>query len=57
MTPSCRLPRITGCRTGAPGQAVAALEAAATGDIKPSLAALARVTQQCVACHSAYRVQ
>lgn len=37
--------------------AVAALDAGATGDIKPSLAALARVTQQCVACHSAYRVR
>ncbi len=37
--------------------AVAAKDAGATGDVKPALAALAQVTQQCVACHSAYRVQ
>lgn len=37
--------------------AVAAKDAGATGDIKPALAALARVTQQCVACHAPYRVQ
>ena len=37
--------------------AVAAKDAGATGDIKPALAALARVTQQCVACHASYRVQ
>ena len=37
--------------------AVAALDTGATGDVRPALSALARVTQQCVACHSAYRVQ
>lgn len=37
--------------------AVAAKDAGATGDVKPVLAALARVTQQCVACHVGYRVQ
>lgn len=31
--------------------------ASATGDIKPVLASMARVTQQCIACHTAYRVQ
>ena len=29
----------------------------ATGDMKPALGALARVTQACVACHAAYRLQ
>ena len=37
--------------------AVEAENASVTGDVKPALAALAKVTQQCVACHSAYRVQ
>lgn len=37
--------------------AVAARDAGATSDLKPVVAAMARVTQQCVACHSAYRVQ
>ena len=37
--------------------AVTAKDAGATGDVKPALAALSRVSQQCVACHSAYRVQ
>jgi hypothetical protein len=37
--------------------AVAVLDTGATGDVRPALSALARVTQQCVACHSAYRVQ
>jgi hypothetical protein len=36
--------------------AVAAQEAAATGDIKPALAALARLSGACVACHAGYRV-
>jgi len=31
-------------------------KAAATGDLKPALAALAQVTAQCVACHAAYRL-
>ncbi|HVC10426.1 MAG TPA: hypothetical protein VNE59_02215 [Burkholderiales bacterium] len=30
---------------------------AATGDMRPALAALAHVTAQCVACHAAYRLQ
>jgi cytochrome c556 len=34
-----------------------AKDAAATGDFKPVLEAMARLTQQCVACHSAYRLQ
>ena len=29
----------------------------ATGDLKPALAALSKVTGVCVACHSAYRLQ
>lgn len=37
--------------------ALAAKDAAASGDVKPALEAMARVTQQCVACHSSYRVQ
>ncbi len=36
--------------------AAAAQEAAATGDIKPALAALARLSGACVACHAGYRV-
>ncbi len=34
-----------------------AAKAAKNGDTKPALSALARVTQQCVACHAAYKVQ
>jgi hypothetical protein len=30
---------------------------AATGDMKPGLAALGRMTQACVACHAGYRLQ
>ena len=37
--------------------ALAATDAGATGDAKPALAALARLTAQCVACHAAYRLQ
>lgn len=37
--------------------ALEAQNAAATGDLKPVLAALARTTQACVACHAAYRLQ
>jgi len=37
--------------------AVAATKAGKTGNAKPALAALSRVTQQCTACHAAYRVQ
>jgi len=37
--------------------ALEATNAGATGDIRPALAALAMVTQQCVACHAAYRLK
>jgi hypothetical protein len=37
--------------------ALEATNAGATGDIHPALAALATVTQQCVACHAAYRLK
>jgi hypothetical protein len=37
--------------------AVAAAKAGRTGNAKPALAALSRVTAQCAACHAAYRVQ
>jgi outer membrane receptor for monomeric catechols len=37
--------------------AVAAKDAGATGDLRPVLEAMASVTAQCVACHSAYRVK
>jgi len=30
---------------------------AATGDLKPALAALGRITEACVACHAAYRLE
>ena len=36
--------------------ALEADKAAATGDLKPALAALGRLTAQCVACHAAYRL-
>jgi cytochrome c556 len=32
-------------------------DASATGDVKPALPALSRVTAQCVACHEGFRVQ
>lgn len=34
-----------------------AAKAARTGNAKPALAALSRVTQQCTSCHSAYKLQ
>ena len=37
--------------------AVAANDAAVSGDVRPALAALARVTQSCVACHDNFRLQ
>ncbi len=37
--------------------AVEAANSGATGDVRPALAALARVTGQCVACHAAYRMK
>lgn len=36
--------------------AVIASNAAVSGDVKPALTALSRVTQSCVACHSSYRL-
>lgn len=36
--------------------ALQAQNAAATGDLKPALAALAQTTQACVACHASYRL-
>lgn len=37
--------------------AIVANNAAVSGDVKPALIALSRVTQSCVACHSSYRLQ
>lgn len=37
--------------------AVTVSDASATGDIRPALSDLARVTAQCVACHEGFRVQ
>jgi hypothetical protein len=37
--------------------AVTASDASATGDVRPALVDLARVTAQCVACHEGFRVQ
>ena len=37
--------------------ALAAQDASASGDLMPALRALAQVTQSCVTCHAAYRVQ
>jgi hypothetical protein len=37
--------------------AIEAQTAAATGDVRPALAALGQVMHQCVACHTSYRVQ
>jgi cytochrome c556 len=37
--------------------AIEAQNAAATADLKPALAALARMSAACVGCHAAYRVQ
>ena len=36
--------------------AVTVVDAGASGDLKRTLGDLSKVTQQCVACHSAYRV-
>ena len=36
--------------------AIAVVDAGTGDDLKPALGALAKVTQQCIACHSAYRV-
>ena len=47
----------TGMHRNASRFAVAAKDAAATGDVRPALAALAATTAQCVACHAGYRVK
>ncbi len=47
----------TGMHRSASRFAVAAVDAGASGNVKPALAALAQVTQQCVACHAAYRMK
>lgn len=47
----------TGMHRSASRFAVEAANAGATGNVRPALAALARVTQQCVACHAAYRMK
>ena len=36
--------------------AIAVVDAGTDDDLKPALAALSKITQQCVACHSAYRM-
>lgn len=47
----------TAMHHGASQFAIALQESAATGDLKPALAALARTTRACVACHAGYRLQ
>ena len=47
----------TAMHRGASQFAIALQKTAVTGDLKPSLAALARTTQACVACHAGYRLQ
>lgn len=47
----------TGMHRNASRFAVAAKDAAATGDLKPALAALSGVTAQCVACHAGWRLK
>jgi hypothetical protein len=47
----------TGMHQAASRLAIAARDAAATGEMKPVLGAIAKVTAQCVACHAGYRVQ
>lgn len=37
--------------------AIVAKDTSVTGDLKAPLAALVRVSQTCVACHAAYRIQ
>jgi len=47
----------TGMHKAASRFAIEASNAGATGDAKPAIAALARLTAQCVACHAAYRFE
>lgn len=37
--------------------AIVAQDASVTGDVRPALAALAKVTENCVACHTAYALK
>jgi cytochrome c556 len=37
--------------------AVAVQDAGVTGDLKPAIDALSKVTAACVACHASYRLQ
>ena len=46
----------TGMHKAASKFALSIEDAGASGDIKPALADLATLMQQCVSCHSAYRV-
>jgi hypothetical protein len=47
----------TAMHRGASRFAIEVQTAAATGDLKPAVEALARTTQACVACHAGYRLQ
>ncbi len=47
----------TGMHKAASQFAVTVVDAGANGDIRRALGDLSKVTQQCIACHSAYRVQ
>ena len=47
----------TGLHRAASRFALEATNAGATGDVRPAMAALAEVTEQCVACHAAYRLK
>jgi hypothetical protein len=47
----------TAMHHGASQFAIELQKTAVTGDLKPALAALARTTQACVACHAGYRLQ
>ena len=46
----------TGMHQAASQFAITVVDASTDNDLKPALGALAKVTQQCIACHSAYRV-
>lgn len=46
----------TGMHKAASQFAVTVVDAGASGDLKRALGDLSKVTQQCIACHSAYRL-
>lgn len=46
----------TGMHKAASQFAVSVVDAGINGDLRPALGDLAKVTRQCIACHSAYRV-